>query len=323
MNSKIKVLFLATPDIAEKVLIDLINSEKYQICGVVTNPDKQMGRGLELKETVIKKIAVANSVPCFTPEDLSDKNFIEQIQQINPDVGLVFAFKKLPPTLYKLPKHGTFNIHTSLLPNYRGAAPINWAIINGEKETGLTTFMLNDKIDTGDIVNQIKIKITENMNAGELYEEMKNKSVEIATNTLGKICFQKANFIKQDDTEDKIKKAPKIFKIDFQIDWDKYALEVNNRIRGLNPFPGCTAEVKYKNHVWQISIMSSKHIDSIEENANDEIGHIEIVDKKRLCVKCKVGKVEILKLKIPNRKAINAVDFINESTSKGFFSKFD
>ena len=226
---------MGTPDFAVESLKALIDAG-HNVVGVVTAPDKPAGRGQKLSESAIKEYAQAQGLPILQPLKLKDPEFIAQLQALKPDLQVVVAFRMLPEMVWNLPQQGTVNVHGSLLPNYRGAAPINWAILNGEKETGVSTFKLQHDIDTGDILLQEKMPIGPNETAGELHDRMKIVGTHLLVKTLQEIAngTLKAN---PQQLNAETKHAPKLFKADCEIDWNNTAEQIHNQIRGLSPYP--------------------------------------------------------------------------------------
>lgn len=235
------VIFLGTPEFAVGTL-DAICKSKHNVLAVVTAPDKPAGRGLKLKPSEVKEYAVDHGIPVLQPEKLKNEEFIEQLRSYNADIFVVVAFRMLPEVVYTMPKYGTFNVHASLLPNYRGAAPIQWAVINGEEKTGVTTFFLDKQIDTGDIIDAVEVEIGPRETTGELYDRLMHIGAELAVKTLDNVEAGTVVTRKQTDIPvENLKPAPKIFKEDTFIDWEQPAQVIFNKIRGLSPYPGaCT-----------------------------------------------------------------------------------
>jgi methionyl-tRNA formyltransferase len=225
---------MGTPEFAVPSLRILLD-HSYDISGVVTAPDKPRGRGQQMSFTLIKEFALHHHLTILQPEDLKDSKFISDVQQLAPDLMVVVAFRVLPREVYTIPKLGSFNLHASLLPKYRGAAPINWAIINGEKESGVTTFFLQDKVDTGSILLQARVNIGMDETAGELHDELSAVGAKVVLQTVQLIEFGKAQPRLQNDSL--ACPAPKIFKSDCHIDWKKSSQQVHDFIRGLSPHP--------------------------------------------------------------------------------------
>ena len=229
-----KIVFFGTPYFAATNLNALINTG-YDIAGIVCPPDSKKGRGKQLKPCAVKEIGIAHNIPVLQPFKLRDIDFIDHLTSLNADLFIVVAFRMLPKIVWNLPSNGTINLHTSLLPNYRGAAPINWVLINGEKETGITTFFIDQKIDSGAIIKQEKIKLTDTTTAAELHNTLMNKGSELLINTLKSI--KNNNVIQQQQEHNlEMSEAPKLTKELLKIDWNKSANEIHNLVRGLSPF---------------------------------------------------------------------------------------
>jgi methionyl-tRNA formyltransferase len=247
-NDDFKVVFMGTPDFAVPSL-DILLKNNINVCAVVTAPDKPAGRGLKIKTSPVKDYAIKNNIPLLQPVDLNSESFLYKLKSYAPTLIIVVAFKILPKSVFSIPPKGSINLHASLLPQYRGAAPINWAIINGEKYTGLTTFALNDKIDTGKILMTKKIEIFENETTGELYDRMKIIGAELLLNTV--IALQKNDISPIDQNhlfpEEILKKAPKISRNICQINWNNDCKTIYNLIRGLSPHPAAFTELKLDN----------------------------------------------------------------------------
>ncbi len=230
-----KIVFMGTPEFAVTVL-DRIMQAGHQVVGVVTTPDKPAGRGQHIKYSDVKQYALEKQLPLLQPERMKDERFVEQLRALQADVFVVVAFRMLPKSVYTLPSKGTFNVHASLLPQYRGAAPIQWAIINGEKRTGVTTFFLDEHTDTGAIIRQSEVEITDEETAGTLHDKLMYAGAEIAVETLNDI--ERGDLRTQPQSnEGELKPAPKIFKEDMLINWDDTAENIYNKIRGLSPYP--------------------------------------------------------------------------------------
>ena len=226
---------MGTPDFAVESLKALLQAG-YNVVGVVTAPDKRAGRGQKLSESAVKQYAQEQGLPILQPIKLKDPEFIAQLSALKPDLQVVVAFRMLPETVWNLPPQGTVNVHGSLLPKYRGAAPINWAILNGEKETGVSTFKLQHEIDTGDILLQEKMPIGPNETAGELHDRMKVEGAQLLVKTLQELANGTLKASQQQLNSD-IKHAPKLFKTDCEIDWNNTSEQIHNQIRGLSPYP--------------------------------------------------------------------------------------
>lgn len=241
-NSEFKIVFMGTPEFAACILDKLVN-ENFSIVGVITAPDKPAGRGQQIQESAVKKYAVSKSLTVLQPTNLKDEQFQFELKSLNADLFVVVAFRMLPESVWSMPSKGTINLHASLLPQYRGAAPINWAIINGEKETGVTTFFIEKEIDTGMVIERSKLSIGANETVGELHDRLMQLGAEVTFSTVEKISKGTAEPIDQLKlAEGELKNAPKIFKQDCKINFEQPAATVHNFIRGLSPYPAawCT-----------------------------------------------------------------------------------
>lgn len=246
MNKQLRIVFMGTPDFAVASL-DILVENGFNIVGVITAPDKPAGRGLQMQESAVKKYAVSKGLPVLQPEKLKNPEFIAQLAALKADLQVVVAFRMLPEIVWNMPPEGTINVHASLLPNYRGAAPINWAIINGEKESGVTTFKLQHEIDTGDILFADKVTISEDETAGELHDELMHTGARLLLKTVQAIAAgnvqetPQANIAAAD-----IKHAPKIFKDTCQINWQEPLDKIYNLVRGLSPYPAAWTTLQGK-----------------------------------------------------------------------------
>lgn len=301
---KLKILFFGTPSFAKTCLEELIIKE-YDICGVITSPDKKSGRGLKLKKSIVKVFSEENKLKIFQPENLKNKKFLKEIKELKADIGVVVAFRKIPKELWEIPNFGTFNLHASLLPNYRGAAPINWSIIFKEKVTGVTTFLINDNIDSGDLLLQEKISIDHNENAGSLHDKLAiiGKNIIIKTIDLFPLKFKpKKQIIIGNENI-----APKLTRENTKIDWSNTLEDIYNKIRGLSPSPGAwTFLVSGKeNIIFKIFKASTEPL--IDENADNEI----IIIKKNLFVKHSDGLLKLEIVQLPNKKIMQTSSLLN------------
>lgn len=240
VTENLKILFLGTPEFAVESLRRLVEGG-YNVVGVVTAPDKPAGRGQRMQESDVKRYASAVGLPVLQPVKLRDPEFLAEIARLEPDLGIVIAFRMLPEAVWALPRLGTFNLHASLLPQYRGAAPINWAVINGERVTGVTTFMLNSEIDKGDILGRTEVEIGPEDNAGRLHDKLMVVGAELVVETVERIAAGNAKPIPQLEMAD-LRPAPKIFKDDCRVDWSRTGDEIVDFIRGLAPYPAAWTE---------------------------------------------------------------------------------
>ncbi len=259
-KSDLRIVFMGTPDFAVESLKQL-HEKGFNIVAVVTSTDKPAGRGKKIQPSAVKKYAVTKGYRILQPENLNEPNFINNLKNLKPDLFIVVAFRILPKIIWEIPKYGTFNLHASLLPQYRGAAPINWAIINGETKTGVTTFFIDEHVDTGNIILQKEVEINKNMTAGELHDELIMKGAELVIETVEAIMKRSNPKIDQSKLINKdivLKKAPKIYKNDCKINWTKEINEIYNFIRGLSPYPSAFTEFIYKEKAIPIKIFKTE-----------------------------------------------------------------
>lgn len=236
MKEKLRIVFMGTPEFAVGILDALVHS-KHEVVGVVTVADKPAGRGQQIQQSAVKQYALSNGLSVLQPDKLREESFLTELASLNADLFVVVAFRMLPDVVWKMPAFGTINLHASLLPKYRGAAPINWAIMNGETETGVSTFFINEHIDTGAIIAQKSISLSSEVSAGELHDQLKGIGALLTVETADQICAGAVSTIEQDPSDTNVPFAPKIFKADCEIDWSQTAEINHNRIRGLSPYP--------------------------------------------------------------------------------------
>lgn len=252
----LRIVFMGTPEFAVASL-DALVTGGYNVVGVVTMPDKPAGRGYKLQFSAVKEYALAHNLPLLQPEKLKNEAFLNELRDLRADLQIVVAFRMLPEVVWNMPRLGTFNLHGSLLPQYRGAAPINWAIINGEKETGVTTFFLQQEIDTGNIILQRKTPIADSDNAGTIHDRLMEIGAKAVTDTVDEILAENVTAIPQ-PTAEFLKPAPKIFKETCRIDWQKTTDEVFNFVRGLSPYPTAWAELHDGNNSTIVKIFETE-----------------------------------------------------------------
>jgi methionyl-tRNA formyltransferase len=259
MSSALRIVFMGTPSFAVRIL-DELNRSQHDVVGVVTVADKPAGRGQQMHQSAVKAYALDNSLALFQPEKLRDETFIADLSALRADVFVVVAFRMLPDVVWKLPRLGTFNLHASLLPAYRGAAPINWALINGEQETGVTTFLINEEIDAGSILMQETIAISDEMNVGELHDLLQEKGAHLTLETCNALADGTVVPQAQNALTGKRALAPKLFKENTKIDWSQTAHEIHNLVRGLDPYPAawCQLWSEQKQALVQFKIFSSE-----------------------------------------------------------------
>ncbi|MCW3074810.1 MAG: methionyl-tRNA formyltransferase [Flaviaesturariibacter sp.] len=300
-----RIVFMGTPEFAVASLHALVN-EGFNIVGVITAPDKPAGRGMQLQQSAVKKYAEEKGLRILQPEKLKAQNFLDELKALNADLQVVVAFRMLPEVVWNMPPLGTINVHSSLLPQYRGAAPINWSVINGEKETGVTTFKLQHEIDTGDILLQEKTAIGENETAGELHDRLKELGAQLLVRTIKEL---RAGVLKETpqseirDQKSKISHAPKIFTETCRIDWQRPAQEVYNLIRGLSPFPGAFTQLQGKT----LKIYKA----DIEATTLDiDAGTVATDNKTYLKFACLDGYIHIKELQLEGKKRMGVEDFL-------------
>ncbi len=302
---KLRIVFMGTPEFAVGIL-DTILKNNYEIVGVITAADKPAGRGQKIKYSAVKEYALENNLTLLQPTNLKDEVFLSELKALNANLQIIVAFRMLPKVVWEMPKYGTFNLHASLLPNYRGAAPINWAIINGETKTGVTTFYIDDKIDTGAMILSSEIAIDEEENVGQLHDRLMVLGSETVLKTLQLIESGNVN-PKIQENNDEIKTAYKLDKDNCKIDWLQSGREIHNLIRGLSPYPVAWCYFKDNDQEWNVKIYESKIID--EEHA-EPIGKI-IATKKELKIAVANGFIQILSLQFPGKKKMTASELLN------------
>jgi methionyl-tRNA formyltransferase len=300
-----RIIFMGTPEFAVPSLGILIKNN-YNVVGVVTVPDKPAGRGQQVQESAVKKYAVANGIKVLQPVKLKDPEFISELKSLNADLQIVVAFRMLPEEVWNMPKLGTYNLHGSLLPKYRGAAPINWAIINGEKESGVTTFKLKHEIDTGNTLFQEKVNISDTTTAGELHDELMKVGAELILKTVKAIESGNANLKTQDDSL--AIHAPKLFKETCRIDWNKTPKQIHDLIRGLSPYPAAFTEFKdVQGNIMSLKLFSS----SQEESAHSQTNGLVTTDNKTFVrVACDGGYINITELQLQGKKRMATEEFL-------------
>jgi methionyl-tRNA formyltransferase len=311
-----KILFLGTPEFAVASLRRLVEGG-YNVVAVVTAPDKPAGRGRQMHQSDVKRYALSVGLPVLQPEKLRDPAFLEQLRALEPDLGIVIAFRMLPEVVWSLPRLGTFNLHASLLPQYRGAAPINRAIMNGETVTGLTTFMLNAEIDKGDIIGRVEMPILPSDNAGTLHDRLMMAGAELTAETVDRIAAGNITPLSQMDIDEStLRPAPKIFREDCRVDWSRSGREIVNFIRGLSPYPAAwteleSEELRVKSE--ERGFASIKIFDGTFTSARQDAtaGTVDFSEKGTMRVACTDGWVEIRNLQPAGKKAMTAGEFYN------------
>ena len=301
----LKVVFFGTPEFAKNSL-QAIHESHHEVVGVVTVADKASGRGQKMHQSAVKEFAVENNLTLFQPEKLRDEEFLKNIQSLNADVFVVVAFRMMPKILFEMPEIGTFNLHASLLPDYRGAAPINYAVINGEKKTGATTFFINEKIDEGNILLQEEIEISETENAGELHDRLMEMGAKLVVKTLDGLAENSIQEKPQPDVQNP-KNAFKIFKENTKINWKNSAETVYNFVRGMSPYPAAFTVLKIGDEVKSLKIFEGKFEN---EDHQKNSGTLEI-DKHQFKVYTKDGCYFPLEVQLEGKKRMKVKDFLN------------
>lgn len=304
-KQNLRIVYLGTPEFAVASLKALVDGG-YNVVAVVTMPDKPAGRGHQMQFSDVKKYALEAGLPVLQPEKLKDEAFVEELRSYKADLQIVVAFRMLPEVVWAMPRLGTFNIHGSLLPQYRGAAPINWAVMNGEKETGLTTFMLKHEIDTGNMILQEKIAIGADENVGSVHDRLMELSKSMVLRTVDLIIDCENQGIPVPTTPQpevaELKPAPKIFKEDCEIRFgEKTADEVHNFVRGLSPYPAAWANLTIHGQTFE-----NVKIYSVEISRSRDLE-----TSKDIVIPCKEGAVRILELQVPGKKRMDARSFLN------------
>ena len=304
----LRIIFMGTPEFASTSLRRLV-AEGYNVVAVVTTPDKPAGRGQKMHESDVKLTAKELGLPILQPEKLRDEAFLEAMRALQPDLGIVIAFRMLPEVVWAMPRLGTFNLHASLLPEYRGAAPINWAIINGETRTGVTTFLLNHEIDKGAIIEQRAVDILPEDNIGTLYDKLMQIGSELVTQTVDRVASGDYTTTEQMHIDEStLKPAPKIFKDDCRIDWSYSGRDIVNKVRGLSPYPAA----------WSPIFVDSAEIGSVKlfevrfeaDGKGGAVGSVVTDMKSYYGVRCKDGVVYLESLQLAGKKRMTIKELL-------------
>lgn len=303
---------MGTPDFAVEPLKTLVEAGK-DVVAVVTMPDKPAGRGHKLQFSPVKEYALKAGIPVLQPENLKSPDFLQKLASYNADLQIVVAFRMLPEAVWSMPKYGTFNLHASLLPRYRGAAPINWAVINGDKETGITTFFLKHEIDTGNIILQEKVAIDEEDNAGDVHDKLMYLGADLVLKTLKMI--EEDNVITRPQDDAQASPAPKIFKDTAKLDFDKCAADIRNLVRGMAPYPAAWFNIKLQDG--NESMMKIFKVSTEEKNHNYSVGTILTDGKKMLKIACKDGFINLLEVQMAGKKRMAAEDLMRGTNLVG------
>ncbi|GER59347.1 methionyl-tRNA formyltransferase [Patiriisocius marinus] len=329
-TEKLRIVFMGTPEFAVGIL-DALIADNQNIVGVITAPDRPSGRGRKLTPSAVKKVAIEKNIPVLQPTNLKNKVFLTELKELNADLQIVVAFRMLPKVVWSMPKKGTFNLHASLLPQYRGAAPINWAIINQEKKTGVTTFFIDEKIDTGEIIDAKEVKIKPNETIGSLHDTLKDLGSILVVETVHKISSGPIITKPQPKGDNfkklKLNEAPKLTPENTYIDWTKSGEEINAFVRGLNPYPGAWSFMKedtdedsknLKVKLFEvnklpiaISEIEIEQLNAILELGKDKVtGELFVIGKK-LYIKSSSETLEILEIQLPGKRRMKTKDLLN------------
>ena len=309
MNSPLRIVYMGNPDFAVRPL-EIMLENNYNVVAVVTGQDKPAGRGKKMNESAVKVFAREKNLPILQPESLKDESFIQDLKDLHIDLIVVVAFKMLPKVVWQIPTIGTINIHASLLPQYRGAAPINLAIINGEKQTGVTSFIINEVIDTGNILLQKSVPIDEDETAGTLHDKLQESGSQLLLETLKLLESGEQKGISQNTLfidEKDLKPAPKIFKQTCKINWDNTAKDVNNAIRGFSPYPGAWTILQKGDEKFVFKILSEK---IINESHSLQSGTI-VLKNNTIQIAVRDGFISPIEIQIEGKKRMNIHDFTN------------
>lgn len=301
----IRIVFMGTPDFAVQTLKTILD-HNYKVVGVITAPDRPAGRGQKLKSSAVKAFALEHDLKILQPTNLKSEAFIEELKSLNANLQIIVAFRMLPKVVWQMPEYGTFNLHASLLPNYRGAAPIHWAIINGEEKTGVTTFFIDEKIDTGAIILKEETKIAQTETVGQLHDKLMHIGSDLVVKTIQQIETDTVRTTIQPKSED-LKTAYKLNRNNCKIDWNENLDTIYNKIRGLNPFPTAWCFLEYNTEKLAIKLYG---VSKLKELHNLENGAIKI-DDNEIKVACKNGFIIIKELQLPNKRKMNSKDLLN------------
>ena len=304
----LRIVFMGTPEFASTSLKCLV-AEGYNIVAVVTTPDKPAGRGQKIHESDVKLTAKELGLPILQPEKLRDESFLEAMRELQPDLGIVIAFRMLPEVVWAMPRLGTFNLHASLLPQYRGAAPINWAIINGEKRTGVTTFLLNHEIDKGAIIEQESVEILPEDNIGTLYDKLMHIGSKLVLRTVDKIADGNYTTIEQMHIDEStLKPAPKIFKEDGRIDWTKRGEDIVNLVRGLSPYPAAWSPIFKEGAECGSMKIFTTHF--VADNKEGIVGEVVTDLKNSFGVRCADGVIYLDDVQLAGKKRMTIKELL-------------
>lgn len=308
-KEELRIVYMGTPDFAVESLRCLVEGG-YNVVGVITMPDKPAGRGHKLQFSPVKQYALEHNLPLLQPEKLKDEAFLEALRAWRADLQIVVAFRMLPEVVWNMPRLGTFNLHASLLPQYRGAAPINWAVINGDTETGITTFFLKHEIDTGEVIQQVKVPIAETDDVGTVHDKLMLLGGRLVTETVDAILADKVKTVPQEEMAvvGELRPAPKIFKDTCRIDWNRPVKRVYDFVRGLSPYPAAWTELCMPDG--QQLVLKVFETEIIRENHNQQPGAIQTDGKKYLRVAAADGWIAIRALQLPGKKRLKTEELL-------------
>ena len=302
---KLRIVFMGTPDFAVHTLKTIVEAN-YEVVGVVTAPDKPAGRGRKLQESAVKKYAAGEGLKILQPKNLKDEGFLQELKSLNANLQVVVAFRMLPEAVWKMPEYGTFNLHASLLPQYRGAAPINWAVMNGETETGVSTFFIDEKIDTGEMIMQEKVPIDPSENAGSLHDKLMTKGADLVLKTLKALEEGPVETTPQKEAGE-LKTAHKLTRENTRVDWNRTLEEIYNFIRGLSPFPTAWTTLVNGNEEQMLKIYAAE----AEKKDHDLKTGKVIVEDKEVKIAVSGGFILLGEVQLPGKRKMAVKDLLN------------
>ena len=302
---KLRIVFMGTPDFAVQTLKAIVEAN-YEVAGVITAPDRHAGRGRKLQESAVKKYAAEQGLTILQPTNLKDETFLQKLKDLNANLQVVVAFRMLPEAVWKMPEYGTFNLHASLLPQYRGAAPINWAVMNGETETGVSTFFIDEKIDTGEMIMQEKIAIDQNENAGSLHDKLMDTGAALVLKTLKALEEGPVETTSQKEAGE-LKTAHKLTRENTRLDWNKSIDELYNFIRGLSPFPTAWTTLVNGKEEQMLKIYSTE-----KEKVDHDLTIGEVIkEDKEVKIAVAGGYIVLKEIQLPGKRKMMVKDLLN------------
>ncbi len=311
LKEELRIVYMGTADFALEPLRRL-REKNFNIVAVVTMPDKPAGRGLKLRASKIKEYALEEGIPVLQPVKLKSEDFVRAMQELKPDLGIVVAFRMLPEIIWQMPTFGTMNLHASLLPRYRGAAPIHWAVMNGDEETGVSCFMLKHELDTGDVIAQAKTMIAPDETTGQLYERLMWLGTDLLEETVEKILSEDIYAEEQDAMDVEPCHAPKLTKENTKLNYELTASELVNHVRGLNPFPTAWTELNVAGQGLQtFKVHKAEAVPYEVIDPDVKVGDVQLMGRKHLDVICSEGKLRILEIQPAGKRAMPIADFLN------------